>query len=170
MTGEMHLLMAQADDAPGELLAEVLNRLEHAGARNLQLVSSLTKKGRPGYILYIDVPAALEDRVAEILAFELGVWGYRVLAAEHKHFAMERRLVKLTVTMAADAHDFDLRVKTISRDGEFLRVKAEHDDLSRICGALRAAGCRMPLAELKARVETVLIDQRDSVAIEVNGS
>ena len=60
----MRLLMAQVDDVSGELLGEFIRRVEALGARNVQIVSSITKKGRPGYIVYVDVPESLESEVA----------------------------------------------------------------------------------------------------------
>ncbi len=154
----MRLMMAQVDDVPGELLGEFISRAEALGARNVQIVSSVTKKGRPGYIVYIDVADEGEAAVAELLGAELGTWGYRVLAAEHKHFDIERFNTALRVEISAVEFDFDLRAKRISLAGRVLRIKAEHDDLAAICRALRDAGHALPLAVLKARVESALIE------------
>jgi uncharacterized protein (DUF111 family) len=167
MSESMRLLMAQVDDVPGELLGEFIQRVEDLGARNVQIVASITKKGRPGYIVYIDVPARLESEVAVLLGAELGSWGYRVLAAEHKHFDIERLRVALTVSIAHASYEFELRAKTISHAGRFLRIKVEHDDLSNICGALREKQHQVPLAVLKAAVENQLAepDNRTRAAV-----
>ena len=169
MTDAMRLIMAQVDDVPGELLGEFIQRAERLGARNVQIVASITKKGRPGYIVYVDVPASLESEVANLLGAELGTWGYRVLAAEHKHFDIERADIKATVVLNHASYEFELRAKTISNTGQFLRVKAEHDDLSRICQALRDNGHAVPLAILKAAVETQLLheDNRRDITVRI---
>jgi len=80
------LIIAQVDDASGEVLQDVAERLHAIGARNVQVLASLGKKGRPGHVLMIDVPAQREEDVAKLLAAELGVWGYRVLESRHQHF------------------------------------------------------------------------------------
>ncbi|MEQ9062001.1 MAG: pyridinium-3,5-bisthiocarboxylic acid mononucleotide nickel chelatase [Gammaproteobacteria bacterium] len=152
----LSLVMAQVDDVPGELLGEFIARAEALGARNVQAVASVTKKGRPGYLLYVDVPAALEHELGLLLAAELGCWGYRVLAAEHRHFDISRRSVTLALELAGAGFRFPLRAKTIGSDGRALRVKAEHDDLAAICAQLREQGHAVPLAVLKAAVETRL--------------
>jgi len=90
MAGGVILLMAQIDDAPGELLGEVMKTLAERGAKNVQLLSSLGKKGRPGYVLMVDILAEQEPEFAAILGGDLGVWGYRVLHSDHKHFNIER--------------------------------------------------------------------------------
>ncbi len=156
MSTAPRLLMAQVDDVPGELLGEFMRRVEALGALNVQAVPTVAKKGRPGYLLYIDVPAALEHEVGVLLAAELGTWGYRVLEGQHRHFDIARIDVTLSVSVGGDTHAFQLRAKTISDAGVTLRVKAEHDDLAAIAGRLAEAGQRVPLAVLKAAVESRL--------------
>ena len=167
MNESMRLLMAQVDDVPGELLGEFMMRVDELGARNVQIVASITKKNRPGYIIYVDVPAHLEDAVAELFGAELGTWGYRVIAAEHKHFSVERLQVALEVHTAGAAHQFNLAAKRITTARGVSRLKAEHDDLSAICTVLREHGTVVPLATLKAAVEAGLVsdDDRDRVSV-----
>ncbi len=149
--------MAQVDDVSGELLGEFIQRLERLGARNVQIVSTVTKKGRPGHILYIDVPEELESDVAYLLVSELGTWGYRILSAEHKHFDIKHIDITLIVVIGDGRYEFGLRLKAISHAGQ-TRIKAEHDDLSSICRVLREKQQRVPLAVLKAQVESRLTD------------
>jgi len=156
MSEGLRLLMAQVDDVPGELMGEFIARAEALGARNVQVVPSLTKKNRPAYLVYLDVPAALEAAAGRLLGAELGCWGYRVIAAEHRHFDISRGSLELTVHRAGITHRGQMRIKTIADGAERLRVKAEHDDLSAFCAALRTAGTELPLAVLKAAVEARL--------------
>jgi hypothetical protein len=156
MSGDVILIMAQVDDAPGELLGEVIRRLEELGAKNVQLLSSLTKKGRPGYVMMIDILADSERDVAGLLAGELGIWGYRVLHSDHKHFDIRTYQTKLEISIGEQFKVFPLRVKRILNGGTFLRAKAEHDDLSTICAALALEKIFISLAVLKSRVETAL--------------
>jgi uncharacterized protein (DUF111 family) len=162
MAGPMRLMMAQVDDVPGELLGEFIRRAELLGARNVQIVPSVTKKGRPGYIIYVDVPTELEADVALLFGSELGAWGYRVLQAEHHHFEIKRLSVPLEITLGTVGdvgQSFTIRMKTISNAGKLLRVKAEFDDLSAICRALREAKHQVPIAVLKGAVESLFADQ-----------
>ncbi len=169
----MRLLMAQVDDVPGELMGEFIRRAEMLGARNVQALASITKKGRPGYVVYVDVPAAREADIATLFGAELGTWGYRVIAAEHRHFDIERFTVTLDVQLAGEVQTFELGAKKISQAGQFTRIKVEYDDLSRICQTLRAHGHDLPLAVLKAETETRLLDhdgdRRISITVPANG-
>ncbi|ODU06160.1 MAG: hypothetical protein ABS81_05490 [Pseudonocardia sp. SCN 72-86] len=157
------LLLAQIDDAPGELLADVMDQLTDLGAVNIQLLANIGKKGRPGHTLLVDIPADAEDEVALLLAGEIGIWGYRVLRSEHRHLDIRRATVDLDLRAGGTVHRAPLRVKRIFGGGRFLRVKAEHDDLARICADLKKAGHLVPLAVLKSRVE-VAVDGDEPVA------
>jgi pyridinium-3,5-bisthiocarboxylic acid mononucleotide nickel chelatase len=167
MTSGAILMMAQIDDASGELLAEVIGRLEALGAENVQLLSSLTKKGRPGYVMMLDIDADSEGDVAALLADELGVWGYRVLHAEHKHFDIEKFETEVVVHHQGRPKRFSLRAKKIYRDRRLVRIKTEHDDLCRICAQLREADLPLPLAMLKAQVEDTLGRQSDVTQVDI---
>ncbi|MGR8918116.1 MAG: nickel insertion protein [Gammaproteobacteria bacterium] len=169
MSEAMCLIMAQVDDVAGELLGEFIRRAEAVGARNVQVLSSITKKGRPGYVIHVDVPSRLEAEIAVLLGAELGTWGYRVVAAEHKHFDIEHHETGLELRVGGATYDFPLRFKTVALAGRFERVKAEHDDLASACAALREDGRELPLTALKAAVESALAStgERSRLTLEL---
>lgn len=161
------LLMAQIDDAPGELLGYVVDELARMGAKNVQLLSSLGKKGRPGYVLLVDIEASDEEAFAGLLVGELGVWGYRVLAARHRHFEVRRYDTTLELHRADQVHSVPLRVKRILCDGRLVRVKAEHDDLVAAVESLRD-GAGVPLSVIKAEVEVAVGGDEPGEVVRVN--
>ncbi len=168
MSAQSILIMAQVDDASGELLGQVIRQLQAAGAINVQLASTLTKKGRPGYLLFIDLKSEEEDEIAEILAGELGVWGYRVLASQHKHFSISKERYTLILNRHnAGPFTFMISGKRIKRDGRLLKVKAEHDHLVAIQAALKTRGQMVPLTMLKAAVETAWWAEPDKKTIQI---
>lgn len=165
------LLMAQIDDAPGELLGSVLNQIGEMGAKNVQLLSSVGKKGRPGYVLLVDINAKDEADVAALLAAELGIWGYRVLESQHKHFDVRHYRTQLELRWNGTSHRYPLRIKRILCDGNFVRAKAEHDDLAAICAEV-AGTRRLPLAVLKAATEEAVASAEppEVLVVHLNGS
>lgn len=152
------LLLVQVDDATGETLQHVTQQMLAAGARNVQLLASMTKKGRPGHVCLIDLPAEREDDIALLLATELGVWGYRVLEARHRHFdiRVEAREIEVTagdVSLAARVH-----CKFIRKGERLLAVKIEHDDLVALQSALHAqTAMHVPLRRLRAELERLAL-------------
>lgn len=164
----MLLLMAQVDDVPGELLGDFIQQCETIGARNIQIVPAITKKNRPSYLVYVDIPESLEDDIAALFGGELGTWGYRIIHAEHKHFDIQRSTSVLKVAALDNEHQFELRSKMISKADHFTRVKAEYDDLSHICAVLRDKGLKIPLSVLKAEVEGQILKNGHQAEINVS--
>jgi uncharacterized protein (DUF111 family) len=152
----MLLIMAQIDDAPGELVQDVVERLQRAGSRNVHILASLAKKGRPGHVLLIDVPEQHEEDVALVLGSELGVWGYRVLESRHRHFDIELQSTPLEIKVGESVLTFDLVWKRIEKQGQLLAVKAEHDRLAQVRDELERNGVHVALRWLRANLEQQL--------------
>jgi uncharacterized protein (DUF111 family) len=163
----MLLIMAQVDDAPGELIEDVVERLQPAGARNVHILASLAKKGRPGHVLLIDVPEEREEEVALLLGAELGVWGYRVLDSRHRHFDIELKHTPLTVSVGEVVLAFELGWKRIEKEGRLLAIKAEHDHLAQIRDTLEDNGVHVALRWLRAHVEQRLSEDPALRALEL---
>ena len=159
--------MAQVDDATGEVLQDTMERLHRAGARNVQLLASLAKKGRPGHVLLVDAPAESEEEIAVVLAGDLGVWGYRVLESVHRHFDIRRFTTPVTVRAAGATLTFDLGWKRIEREGRLLAVKVEHDHLVSLRDELERKGLRVPLRLLRADFEQQLAEDPEVPRLEL---
>ncbi len=147
------LLLVQLDDCPGELLGDALERLHDLGAWNLQLLSSVTKKGRPGHVLLIDCPAFLEGDIAEYLAEELGVWGYHALASSHRHLDVRIERRRVVIGVGEERASFEPRFKVLRRKLRVLRVKADFEDLKPVCAFLAAQGLQFPLETIRSELE-----------------
>lgn len=167
MAGGVILLMAQIDDAPGELLGHVIEKMTEMGAKNVQLLSSLGKKGRPAYVLLVDINAEDEPDFAALLVGDLGIWGYRVLESQHKHFDIKRYQTRLEVRWAGGTVTLPLRLKRILSDGVFMRAKAEHDDLAAIAAQM-TEHLRAPVAVLKAAIETAVGSEEPGEVLQID--
>ncbi|HZP86359.1 MAG TPA: nickel insertion protein [Burkholderiales bacterium] len=162
------LLLVQIDDATGETLQHATQQMLAAGARNVQLLSSTTKKGRPGHVCLIDVPTEREDDIALILGTELGVWGYRVLEARHRHFDISVEARTATVTSHAVTLTRSVRCKIVRKSDQLLAVKAEHDDLVQLQQALAQHGAQAPLRKLRALIEAEVFKAKGTAEIGIS--
>ena len=147
------LLLVQLDDCPGEQLGDALQRLHELGAFNVQLLSSVTKKGRPGHVLLIDCPAPREGDIAEYLAGELGVWGYHGLTSSHRHLDVRLERRRVVIGMGEERASFELRFKMLRRESRVLRVKLDFEDLKPVCAFLAAQGLQLPLETVRSELE-----------------
>ena len=147
------LILVQVDDATGETLQHVTSRVIDAGARNVQILGTTTKKGRPGHVCLIDLPSEREDEVAAILAVELGAWGYRILESRHRHFDITLEPRHVQVAHGGQTLSAEVRCKYIRNAGRLLAVKADHDDLVRLQAALAQRGVEVAVRVLRAACE-----------------
>jgi len=74
----------QVDHVSGECLGAAFEKIMDLGAQNVQIIPSVTKKGRPGHLMFIDIPdSAAGARVERYITQELHISGYHRLATEH---------------------------------------------------------------------------------------
>ena len=57
------LILVQIDHLNGEILGSIIEDFYHAGAKNVQIVSTITKKNRPACMIFIDVPFQKAEEV-----------------------------------------------------------------------------------------------------------
>lgn len=162
------LILAQVDHVGGDVIASVMDQLSAAGARNVNLAPSLTKKGRPGYLLFIDVPASDLPEVERLLAVELGVLGWRIVNAEHRGPAMESQVVDVALGLDSPDTRHSVPAKLVLDELTGSKVAhIEHDFCVRLKKELLdSAGVEIPLRVLKARVQSAVAESLDCAGTE----
>lgn len=162
------LVLAEVDHACGDIIASVVDDLCERGVRNVNLVSSLTKKGRPGYLLFIDLPNDLLDDVIRVLASELGVLGVRVLHAEHRHVSVVEEVARFTLEMRDGPLAIMVPYKSVTAGNHPPTVHVEHDFCVRLQRELRDEhDVHIPLRALKSSLEAAL-GERDGTTMRVS--
>lgn len=161
------LIMVQVDDATGETLSHVTGLVIAAGARNVQILGTTTKKGRPGHVCLIDLPSEREDDVARILAMELGAWGYRILESRHRHFDISLKARAMQATHGGQTLAAEVRCKYIRNAGRLLAVKVDHDDLVRLQAALAQQGTEVAVRVLRTACEQEAWQARDADELRI---
>ena len=129
------LLEVNLDDATGETLAHAIAALLEAGAHDAWVTPIVMKKGRPAHTVSALADPSLAAQVGRVLTDETGSLGVR-----------GQTLQRWPATRAMDSVEvagFPVRIKVSPG-----RVKAEHDDLTRVA---RLTG--LPLREVTFRAE-----------------
>lgn len=122
--GELELLEANVDDAPGEFLGAAAERLLEAGASDAWLEPIVMKRGRGAYKVCALVRAGDREALARLLMRETGTLGVR-----HQRVGRtvaERRRVEVDLPYGK------CRVKVGSLDGEDFVVAPEYGDAARL--------------------------------------
>jgi pyridinium-3,5-bisthiocarboxylic acid mononucleotide nickel chelatase len=123
-SGEVELLEANVDDAPGELLGAAVERLLAGGALDAWLEPVVMKRGRGAYKVCALVRSGDRERLARLLMRETGTLGVRHLRVGRT--VAERRIVEVELPYGR------CRVKVGSLDGEDFVVAPEYSDAVRL--------------------------------------
>jgi hypothetical protein len=137
-------LETDVDDVSGEVLGYLLEKLYDEGALDVQILPTVTKKNRPGYVIFVLCSLGVEDKLARVLMRESGTLGVRVSTAQMR-YAARRETRKIRVSLPGYEGQATVKVSLI---GKAKRVKAEYEDARRIA---RATG--MPLKDVIREIE-----------------
>ena len=140
------LLETNVDDVSAEIIAYTFSRLMDEGAYDVSAFSCTMKKGRPGHLIRVIASAGEGQRLASIMAAELGTLGIRCIPAVHR-FAAERSVREIPVTIRGIERV--LHVKCGLLNGEVFSLKAEYDEISTL-----AQETGIPLRELARIIES----------------
>ncbi len=123
------LLETNVDDVSGETIAYACSRLMEGGAYDVSTIPCTMKKGRPGHLIRVIAPAGEGERLASVMATELGTLGIRCIPAVHR-FTAGRFIREVPVTI--QGREWIVRVKCGLSGGKIFSLKAEHDDIAAI--------------------------------------
>lgn len=126
-TGDVLRLECAIDDMNPQLFGSLADRLLAAGALDVVLTPAYMKKGRPGTLLTVLLPADHREQLTELIFRETTTIGVRYDVVERE--TLDRELV--TVRTAGGP----VRVKVARRRGEILNVAPEFDDCVRVADA-----------------------------------
>jgi len=92
------VLETNVDDVSGEVIANAIERLMDAGARDASAIPSIMKKGRAGHLIRVICSGDKTAALAGMMARELGTLGVRCTPAVHR-FVAERTEEEVEVTI-----------------------------------------------------------------------
>ncbi|WP_456474062.1 nickel pincer cofactor biosynthesis protein LarC [Candidatus Pyrohabitans sp.] len=142
---QIALLETSVDDVPGEILGSAVGELFRAGALDVQIIPTVAKKNRPGYVVQVISPLGQEEALAQLMMRELGTLGVRFSRISMR-FRLRRETRKIRVRISD--YEGEVRVKLgIDARGEVVTLKPEYEDAKRIAGLTS-----LPLREVLARI------------------
>jgi len=127
--GSVSVLETSVDDVSGEVLGYTLEKLYQKGAKDVQIIPTITKKNRPGHIIKVVCEVGKEDIMADILISETGTLGIRI-SPSHKRFQAKRELKNVHV--ALPGYEGEATVKIAEIGNGKINLKAEYEDARRI--------------------------------------
>jgi pyridinium-3,5-bisthiocarboxylic acid mononucleotide nickel chelatase len=138
--GEVELLEANVDDAPGEFLGAAVERLLAAGALDAWLEPIVMKHARGAYKVCALALSGDRERMAHLLMRETGALGVRYLRVGRS--VAERRIVEVELPYGT------CRIKVGSLDGKDFVFAPEYSDAARLA---EKSGLPLPVVYSDAR-------------------
>ena len=152
------LMMVNVDNITGDALPYLIDGIFSLGASNVNACSAITKKGRMGYIFFIDLEAHNIDPIMDFMVREVGTLGARVLESHHlkRDYTFQHVQVRLEPSKTESSpNEWIIAVKII-RDGDgILSARAEYRDLEAAVTQIQKLDEKISLAELRAMSELV---------------
>ena len=139
------VLETNVDDVSGEIIANAISVLMHAGARDASAVPCIMKKGRGGYLIRVICLEEDSGRLAGVMASELGTLGVRCVPAVHRFIA--RRTIE-TVRLDIGGTAIEIPVKYGWIGEVCYTLKAEFEEVR-----THAEKLGIPARELTRRIE-----------------
>ena len=120
------LILVQIDHLSGELLGNVIEDFYDAGAKNVQIVSAITKKNRPAYMIFIDVPFQKADKVENVIIKECGSSGWHRISTCHRHTNVSVQKKQIKIRTEKGYYNFEAEGKVINDDWKHARPEYEN--------------------------------------------
>lgn len=139
------LVETNVDDATGETLGNLIEKLTDAGAKDVMVLTGTGKKGRPSHLVRVICDNLLQSAMLDVLFAETGTLGARIQNVER--VILPREILTMPVKIAGST--FSIHVK-VSKDavGKVRRAKPEFEDIKIIATRCNLSARRV--AELVA--------------------
>jgi hypothetical protein len=142
------MIETNIDDASGEVMGNLIERLTEAGAKDVTVIPGITKKSRPTYLVRVICDNALLDSMLSLLFGESGTLGARVQHVER--FVLPRTILTVPVNIAGNA--FNVHVKVVKDSaGKTVSAKPEFEDI-KIIAARTGMPARRVIELISAQV------------------
>lgn len=154
-TKEGLVFMVQVDHLTGENLGQIINYFYEAGASNVQVVPTITKKNRPAHLFFIDCKSKYSNNIEEIIVRELRSGGWHRIATEHRHLSTD--LIKIPIVVISESCRFDFIVEGKQFGEGTSNIRPEHEN----CVALKDIiyekyGVHISLNEIHYKISEIL--------------
>jgi uncharacterized protein (TIGR00299 family) protein len=126
------VLETDIDDVTGEIIGNFIHKMENSKILDVQVISSITKKNRPSYVIKILCHPEMSDKILEEIFSELGTLGVRI--SKTKRVCIDRAIE--TVKIVLDQENYEINYKIsyyINEKGKrIVNIKPEYEDLKNL--------------------------------------
>lgn len=128
-TDKISIIETNLDNISGEILGHTVSKLMDAGALDVTIIPTITKKNRPGHLLRTITKPGDSSKVSEAIIRETGTLGVRVLPYVHRNIA-ERKFIPIKLDIAGEKMEINIKVGLIG--DEIISIAPEYEDAKKI--------------------------------------
>ncbi|MBD3229058.1 MAG: nickel pincer cofactor biosynthesis protein LarC [Candidatus Lokiarchaeota archaeon] len=137
------------DDIPGEIIGNLIDKMEISGKiKDINVISNITKKNRPGYIIKILSDISNEKENIDFLIRETGTLGVRVSRIRRK--ILNRKIIKKKIKISDGT--FEISIKVAWDKSGLINYKPEFDEVKKIAEKLQLP-TRVILKKIISRID-----------------
>ncbi|MDR1732092.1 MAG: LarC family nickel insertion protein [Synergistaceae bacterium] len=158
------LFLVQTDHLSGEDIGVAIGILYESGARNVQVIPTITKKNRPAYIFLIDASQAETENLEEAIVRELSVTGWHRLNSDHCYIPAKEMKRTFCVSTPGSSFSFVARAKW---DEGAAQWRPEQEDCLSLRLLLKAGLVSLPgVIEIKRKLSAAFSSEEKEPSIE----
>lgn len=128
----VQIIETNVDDAPGEVVGHMIDKLVSMGARDVTVAPAITKKGRPTNMVTVICDSSSLDAMVSALISETGTLGVRVRSSERR--IVPRTIVSVPVTI--QGRSFTVQCKIAGNGNAAGHFKVEADNVRHVSESL----------------------------------
>jgi uncharacterized protein (DUF111 family) len=147
------LILVQVDHISAEDLSWVMDALCFPGVRNRNILPTITKKGRVGHLLLLDIDPRCEADISRFIVEVIGSYGYHRI--ESRHVFHPATIEERQLVIRKSEKEFSCRVRLKKREGDetgFFAIESE-DLYTIVKRILDEMGCVMSPMKLRRKIE-----------------
>ncbi|MBD3254150.1 MAG: nickel pincer cofactor biosynthesis protein LarC [Candidatus Lokiarchaeota archaeon] len=126
------VLETNIDDVSGEIIGHFIDSMTQEEILDVQVISTLTKKNRPGYLIKVLCHPEHQNRLIKAMMEDLGTLGVRY--QNINRICIERIIKKEQIEIKKKRYYFSFKLSfyTLENQKVLVNIKPEFDDLKRI--------------------------------------
>lgn len=162
---DSQIFLIQVDHLSGEQIGQCINHFYKIGANSVQVISTVTKKNRPGWIILINCKKEYNDAVEKCIVQELNVGGWHQIKTIHHYLHDEKIRHPINIILKKSKITYQTEIVGKRFDGNI--VRPEHDNTAKIQEQINTQyGVFIPYNTLYHLIAAALLnDNQDQIII-----
>ncbi len=159
------LFLVQADHLSGELIGSAIEAFFQAGAKNVQVIATVTKKNRAGHLIVIDGSEATAEAIERVIVEDCGSSGWHRIDTCHRHTDVAYLVKTIRVCLDTEQFNFTVRGKQIADDRGGIRP--EYDSCVELQKELSERQKKISIRRIKRILERALVtDENTEIVLD----